>query len=325
MRTDVAAVVVAHNSEQAIARCLASLSGVAEIVVVDNASADSTCRVVERTSPRARLIRNTHNRGFAAAVNQGISATSSPLVLLLNPDAELRGTPNAIDGLEAMVAQCLRPMVAAAGGKLLGEDGSPQRGFNVRSFPTPAALTAEVLLINRLWPRNPINRRYRMLDWDPHQARGVDQPAGAFLMIRRDVLEAVGLMDERFFPLWFDDVDLCLRIRQAGYKIRYTPGCEAVHRGGHSIQSMALEARQRAWYGNLLRFTYKHFSPLSQIWLWGVVFAGLFFRWTATFLGGDHRGDRKAYIEAMRFVRKVSPPWWGDLGTRVGRSSSVQY
>ena len=104
-------------------------------------------------------------------------------------------------------------MSGAVGGRLVDTDGRPQVGFNVRSFPTPAALACEVLLLNRVWPSNPVNRRYRRLNWDPERPQDVDQPAGAFLMVRREVLENVGLLDEDFAPIWFEDVDLCLRIR----------------------------------------------------------------------------------------------------------------
>ena len=295
MKDGVAVLVVTHNSASSVAACLRSLEAVAETVVVDNASTDDTCRIVEETAPAVRLIRNPENRGFAAAVNQGVRTSSSPLVLLLNPDAVVQTS------LDDMVRECLMADVGAVGGRLVDATGRPQVGFNVRSFPTPAALAFEVLLLNRLWPSNPVNSRYRQLNGNPELRREVDQPAGAFLMVRRDVLETVGLLDEDFTPIWFEDVDLCLRIRLAGYRIRYVPTAVARHEGGHSLHGLSVEQRQLAWYGNLLRFAHKHFSASAFRLLRPVVLAGTALRWLVVCLRGD-AAQRKAYAEVMRLV-----------------------
>lgn len=275
MSREVAAVVVAHNSAAEIADCLESLHDVAEIVVVDNGSADQTCRLVERHGRGVRLIANPENRGFAAAANQGVRATASPLVLFLNPDAALQSD------LRPLAEQLEDAAVGAAAGRLVDADGRAQAGFNIRAFPTPAALALEALLGNRVWPGNPVNRRYRRLDFDYRRAQDVEQPAGAFLMVRRDVLEAVGGWDERFFPLWFEDVDLCRRIRQAGYRIRYAPDCVARHRGAHSLARISLEQRQIYWYGSLLSYTDKHFTPLGRTAVRAAVLLGAWLRMLA--------------------------------------------
>ena len=296
MKTDVSAVVVTYNSARSVAGCLRSLEAVAETIVVDNASTDDTCPIVEKTFPALRLIRNPENRGFAAAVNQGVRASSSPLVLLLNPDAALL-TP-----LDDMVRQCLIADVGAVGGRLVDTDGRPQVGFNVRSFPTPAALACEVLLLNRLWPSNPVNRRYRRLNWDPERPQDVDQPAGAFLMVRREVLEKVGPLDEDFTPIWFEDVDLCLRICLAGYRICYVPTALARHQGARSVQGLSVEQRQLAWYGNLLCFAHKHFSSSAFHCLRPMILAGVALRWLVVWLRAGEAGQRKAYAQVMKLV-----------------------
>ena len=171
-------VIVTFNSENQILECLdAALARSGDVVVVDNASADATCERV-RARPRARLLANPVNRGFAAAANLGIASLDCECVLLLNPDAVL------LTGIEDLADACLRPGAAAAGGKLLDETGRPQRGFLLRRLPTPWTLAFEALGLNRLLPRNPVNRRYRCLDLDPDQPTSAEQPAGAFLMIR---------------------------------------------------------------------------------------------------------------------------------------------
>ena len=265
-------VVVTHNSEAVIGSCLASLAQAdAEIVVVDNASADRTCEEVLRT-PAATLIANPWNRGFAAAANQGIGAIETPYVLLLNPDAEVVG------GLEALVAACSEPGVAAAGGKLVDSSGRPQAGFMVRRFPTAASLSLEALGVNRLWPGNPVNRRYRCADLDAKVESDVDQPAGAFLMLKREVWRSLGGFDERFEPLWFEDVDFCKRIAAARYQTRYVPAATARHSGGHSATQLPIQAKEAYWYGNLLRYAAKHFRPRAFSGVCAAVMLGSCFR-----------------------------------------------
>jgi len=249
----IGAVVVAYNSGREIGRCLDSLPPGIEVVVVDNASVDDTRQEVSRR-PAARLIANPWNRGFAAAANQGIGALDCDLALLLNPDVEL------VAGLDALAAQCALEGVAAAGGKLIASDGCPQTGFMVRRLPTPLTLVFEVLGLNRLWPRNPVNRRYRCLDLDPEAEAAVEQPPGALLMIRRDRWRQLGGFDESFHPVWFEDVDFAKRAALAGYTMRYTPATVAKHSGAHSVGQLSRSTKDGFWYGNLLRYASRHFA-----------------------------------------------------------------
>ena len=249
-------VIVTYNSAGHIGECLdAALSSGAQVIVVDNASRDETRAVVAARG--ARLIANDDNRGFAAAVNQGIRSLDAPYILLLNPDCIVQS------GLEPLRACCDRARIAGAGGKLLDAAGRPQTGFMFRRFPTPRALIFETLGVNRLWPHNPVNWHFRCLGLDIAHEQTVDQPAGAFLMIRRDVWEKLGGFDERFYPLWFEDVDFARRAADAGYQMCYTPRAVAKHTGGHSILNMPLEIRVRYWYGSLLQYSEKHFRPWS--------------------------------------------------------------
>jgi hypothetical protein len=245
--------IVTYNSASVIGRCLdRALETGADIVVVDNASSDRTADEVTRRC--VRLIANRENRGFAGAVNQGIRALDTAFILLLNPDAVLQ------TGIDDLMRACELPGSAGAGGKLIGIDGRPQTGFFVRNLPTPAALIFEALLLNRMWPRNPINRRYRRLDFDDSRLQRVEQPAGALLMIRREAWERVGGFDPRFHPLWFEDVDFCKRAQDLGYTFYYSPKTVAQHNGAHSISSISLGQRQLYWYGSLLTYSAAHFS-----------------------------------------------------------------
>jgi GT2 family glycosyltransferase len=219
-----------------------------------------------------QLIANVINKGFAAAVNQGVAALQTDLVLLLNPDAELEST---IDGL---ADACSRDGVGAAGGKLVDETGQVQAGFTLRRLPTPAALTFEVLGINRGLPWNAVNRRYRCLDLDLDQPSEAEQPAGAFLMFRREVWQRLGGFDTQFHPVWFEDVDFCKRTRDLRLKIQYVPQAVARHRGGHSVAELEWGCRQVYWYVSLLRYAYKHFRPYAYRGLSAAVVLGSIIR-----------------------------------------------
>ena len=254
----VAIVVITYGSADVIGPCLDSLAGIqdAEIVVVDNASADETCAEVARRN--VRLTANRHNAGFAAAVNQGVRETSAPLILLLNPDARLE------TGLDPLIA-CLDESgkTAAAGGLLTGPDGVPQTGFMARNLPTAMALTFEVLGINRLWPGNPVNWHYRCKGNNPMASAFVEQPAGAFFLFRRSAWQELGGFDESFWPVWFEDVDFCARLRKAGYSVRDEPAARAAHQGGHSVSAIPREIREKYWYGSLLKYAAKHQHPVA--------------------------------------------------------------
>jgi GT2 family glycosyltransferase len=253
----VAIVVVTHQSGECIGACLDSIAQFPEheVVVVDNASSDSTCGNV--SARNVRLIANRENTGFAAAVNQGVESTSAPLILLLNPDAKLE------TGLEPLIACFEDPQTAAAGGLLIGTDGRPQAGFMARNLPTPTTLIFEALGLNRLWPGNPINWHYRCLGNDPMIPAPVEQPAGAFLMFRRSVWQQLGGFDEGFWPVWFEDVDFCARLRSAGLSAQFQPAARAIHAGGHSVARIPLEIREKYWYGSLLKYAGKHYHSVA--------------------------------------------------------------
>jgi N-acetylglucosaminyl-diphospho-decaprenol L-rhamnosyltransferase len=266
---EVGIVIVTHNSALEIGACLdAAMSTGAELIVIDNASSDGTVGQVRQRG--AAIVANPVNRGFAAAANQGIRLVSANYILLLNPDAVLQGS------LEPLRAACARPGAAAAGGKLLDVHGSAQAGFSVRRLPTPLVLAFEVLLVNRVWPGNRANWHYRCYDLNYDEPAEVEQPAGAFLMIRRQVWEDLGGLDEQFYPVWFEDVDFCKRVRDLGYHVYYEPGAVAVHLGGHSIQKILLEKRELYWYGSLLKYGFKHFrSGSSRFLCLAVIFGSL--------------------------------------------------
>ena len=298
----VAAVIVTYNSAGVINSCLQALSKMAPAmtpIVVDNASSDNTVELV-RACSGVRLIENPENRGFAAAVNQGEreagarEASESNFILLLNPDVEL------LTAVDQLTESAQRHGLAA--GRLVDPAGRTQAGFTLRRFPTPAALICELFGINRLWPSNPINRRYRCLDRDYDQPAMVEQPAGAFLMVRRDVWKKLGGFDEQFYPVWFEDVDFCRRAVDAGYQIAYVPSVAARHEGGHSVGKIPQGRRATYWCVSLLRYGAKHFQAGAFRWICAAVALSSVPRMLAGMIAGRTVSSGRIYLKIMRFA-----------------------
>jgi GT2 family glycosyltransferase len=228
-----------------------------------------------------------------------VNASRAELILLINPDAAPIGPITASCPLAERARQS---DIGVVGGKLLGVDGCVQSGFTVRAFPTRRLLALEALGINRLWPSNGANRRYRMLDFDYSRSQECQQPAGAFMMFRRSLFDELGGFDEGFYPVWFEDVDFCLRAANAGYRNWYEPACAAIHEGGHSVTRVTLPERQKYWYGSLLRFAKKHFDPYSAGCIQASSAIGLALRGIASSFNARRRPERQAYFQAMRMI-----------------------
>ncbi len=263
-------------------------------VVVDNSSSDRTVERV-RAWGGAKLIANSQNRGFAAGVNQGAGeARGGDFILVLNPDTQLL---TAIDGL---VEASERHSLAA--GRLVDADGSTQAGFTIRRFPTPASLACELFGINRVWPSNPVNRKYRYLDRDLRQPGAVEQPAGAFLMFRQDVWQKLGGFDEQFYPVWFEDVDFCRRAVDAGYEITYVPAVVARHKGGHSLSRISRQQRASYWCVSLLTYAAKHFHPWAFRGICAAVVLSSVPRMVAEMISKRTLSSVVTYCNIMRFA-----------------------
>jgi len=228
---DLAVVVVNFNAGEHLLRCLASVEANAggaelEIVVVDNDSVDDSARAAAQAFPRATVLETGSNRGFAAGANVGIAATTAPFVLVLNPDAEIwEGT---LESFAKLAAE--RPRAGAIGPLIRNADGSIYP--SPRVHPSIGVAVGHAFLAP-FWPGNPWSRRYRMADWDRSSEREVEWISGSAFLLRREALDAVGLLDERFF-LYAEEVDLFRRLREAGWQVLFTPELEVLHEGGVS-------------------------------------------------------------------------------------------
>jgi N-acetylglucosaminyl-diphospho-decaprenol L-rhamnosyltransferase len=228
MTLPVAAIVVNHDAGTHLVRCLASLraAGVAERIVVDNASSDGSRRMAEAADDGMTWIDSGGNLGYGRAANLGSESTGSPFLLVCNPD--LRVEPDAVDCLVArLVAE---PDLGAVGPLVRNPDGSVYP--SARTFPDLLDAAGHGLL-GMVAPNNRWSRRYQLLDWDHHRPARVDWVSGACMLLRRQAWDAVGGFDPRYF-MYLEDVDLCWRLGRAGWGVGFEPAAEVVHVQGVS-------------------------------------------------------------------------------------------
>ena len=217
---------------------------------MDNASADKSGEMVSRKFPEAVLIQNRENLGYARANNQLIAASRGDFLLFLNPDVEVKG--GALDSLLGLIES--DEAIGAVAPRLLNPDGSVQP--SCREFPTLEILLYEFLGLSKFFPKSRTFGRYRMTWWDYEEVREVDQPMASALLVRRRALDQVGSFDEAF-PIFFNDVDLCYRLRRAGWRIFFTPEAEMIHKLGASTVHMRNKIQES--HRSLGRFFEKHY------------------------------------------------------------------
>ena len=280
--------VVTWNNREFLGRCLESLPKDSEIIVVDNASTDGSPDFVAETFPHVRLIRLESNIGFGAAVNRAAAEATGTYLLLLNPDAE--ATPKSIERLMEFLDEHIT--CGAAAGRLLSMTEDWQRGFNVRRLPTYGTVTADLWLFKHVWPTNPLTRRAEATDVTDATSQAVEQPAAACLMVRRRVFEQIGGMDERFFPAWFEDVDLCRRILEAGWTIFFVPRSNFRHVGGASVGTLGVPRMKRLYYQNLERYMAKHHGLAGRAITRSLIVTGMGLRVAGSALVGNGDGMR---------------------------------
>ncbi len=226
-------------------------------MVVDNASSDGSAEALAFPQLPLEVRRNRVNRGFAAACNQGAAGSRVDYLLFLNPDIRLSG-----GSVAAPLAFLERPDcrdIGILGIQLVDEAGVVQR--TCARFPTPGRVLGQSLGLDRLWPR--LVAPHFMREWAHDETRPVDQVMGAYFLVRREIFEALGGFDERFF-VYFDDVDFCFRARERGWLSVYFAGTQAAHTGGGTTAAVP---DLRLFYNlrSRLLFARKHFRPTGQI------------------------------------------------------------
>jgi GT2 family glycosyltransferase len=267
---DLSVIIVNWNTRELLADCLCSIEDFqssifnlqSEVIVVDNASSDSSAAMVREQFPWVRLRENVGNVGFARANNQGISQATGRYVLLLNPDTVVM--PGALAALVGFLEA--HPQVGVVGPTLLDRDRRIQLSW--AKFPT-------------LWSELTTGHRRDRKPFLSGDAYEVDWLAGACLLVRRGAIDAAGLLDERFF-LYSEETDWCLRIQRAGWRIAYYPSAKVVHLEGSSTaldrpRTSFLLCQSKVLYfdkhygrtqAQLLRFGYITLAPMKALRAW---------------------------------------------------------
>lgn len=232
----------------------------AEIIVVDNASSDGSNQMVRQRFPEVQLIANTDNVGFSKANNQGIRIAKGEYILLLNPDTLVQ--EDTFDKTIGFMDE--HPDAGSLGVKMLDGKGNflPE---SKRSLPTPSVSFFKIFGFSALFPRSKVFGKYHLGYLSDDEVHEVDVLAGAFMLMRKSVLDEVGLLDEAFF-MYGEDIDLSYRIQQGGYKNYYYPHTRIIHYKGESTKKGSLNY-VRIFYNAMIIFAKKHFSS-QQAWFY---------------------------------------------------------
>lgn len=299
-------VIVNYNTERLLKDCLHSVYSGAngtpmDIWVVDNNSRDNSIPMVRSLFPRVKVIENSTNVGFSMANNAAISRSRSDYVLLLNPDTLI--IDDAIERVVRFMNE--HPKVGIAGCKVLNRDGTLQLACR-RSIPTPKVAFYRLTGLSRLFPENKTVARYNMTYESPDHIHEVDAVSGAFLMIRREAVRQVGLLDERFF-MYGEELDWCLRVKRAGWAVMYYPAAEIIHYKGESTKYNSRKAAVE-FYRAMYLFHKKHFAADHSFLTNALIYLGIFFKallaWKRFILPARIRPAHPEQPEASR----ESPP-----------------
>lgn len=253
-------IIVSWNVRKELLDCLNSIkenppSFEYEVIIVDNASTDGTSEALQENFPQTRLIVNSKNAGFAAANNIGIKKSRGEYILLLNPDTIV--LPHSLDILINFMDT--NKDVGVCGAKLLNTDGSSQE--SIRGIPTFRSALHRHTAFKYLYIFGGMYKKWAMKDNEYDRQMDVDQVMGAALMTRKSILEQVGPMDEQFF-MYYEEVDLCYRIKKAGWRVVYVPESKITHIGGCSSGQIPAGKRIMA-LTSLMKFFKKYRGPYS--------------------------------------------------------------
>lgn len=275
--TDLSVIIVNFNTKDKLQACLQSVSALKsrldlEVWVVDNGSSDGSAAMVKTQFPEINLISNEKNYGFAKANNQAIRKSAGRHVLLLNSDVEVE-----LETFDKMVTfMDNNPTVGISGCKVVKPDGLLDQASR-RSFPDPASAFYRLTGLSRIFPNSQRFARYNLTYLPEDVITEVDSVVGAFLLIRREAVEKIGLLDEDYF-MYGEDLDWCYRAKQAGYKVMYVPITQVVHDKGSS--SKKIPVRMIYEFHRAMQIFYnKHYRNQYNFFVSGLVSLGIWSRY----------------------------------------------
>lgn len=252
---DVSIVIVNWNTKNITDDCLKSVyeqtSGIDfETIVIDNASEDGSAAMIKEKYPQAILIENTENAGFAPANNQGIEIAKGRYVLLLNSDTIV--LDGAIQKTVDFADQI--PNAAVVGCKVLNKDMTLQPSCFM--FPSILNMLLSTSYLYKIFPHSKLFGREQMTWWDRNDVREVDVVTGCYMLVRKDAIDQIGVMDDDYF-MYGEETDWCWRFKKAGWKNIFTPDAKIIHLGGQSSKNVKSKSLIRIKLG-ILQFIYKN-------------------------------------------------------------------
>jgi N-acetylglucosaminyl-diphospho-decaprenol L-rhamnosyltransferase len=250
VQPEVSVIIGSHNTCGYLEQCLATLGDEHELIVVDSASGDGSRELVREHFPHVRLVELDINRGYGAALNDGITRASGEYLVLMNADSWPR--PHAVERLVDFARR--EPRAGVVGPRLVNPDGTLQP--SVRGFPTLWRLATEYLFLRWLAPRSRVLNAFYGAGFDHRRRRDAEFLVGAVLLVRRQVFDEIGGFDASFF-MFNEEVDFCYRVRTAGWRVVFCPEAEFVHVGGAST-SQVWPQMYREQLRSHLRFLAKH-------------------------------------------------------------------
>ncbi|MCK4325603.1 glycosyltransferase family 2 protein [bacterium] len=228
-----------------------------EVIVIDDCSSDGSPDMVREKYPEVILLENSKNLWFTKTSNLGIRKSQGKYLLLLNSDTVIHS--NAFKIMVSFLDE--NPEAGAIGPRILNPDGSDQL-VSLRRFPSLSSEVFEKSILAMLFPGNRFTRRYRFIDADRSKRQVAESLSGACLMIRREVIQQIGFLEERYLRD-FDDMDLCYRVRKVGWSIYYLPEARIIHYGGKSFEQRITEADINSQLSEILFF--RKFFPQFQV------------------------------------------------------------
>ncbi len=307
---DVSIIIVNWNTRDILRDCLRSVYNQThnikfEVIVVDNASADGSAEMVKSEFPQVILIKNQENRGFAAANNQGMKIAKGRYILLLNSDTVV--LDGAIQKTVAFADQ--HSETAVVGCKVLNPDKTLQPTCFM--FPSILNLFLSSTYLYKLFPKSRFFGRERMTWWDRNDVREVAVVTGCFMLVRREAIEKIGLMDESYF-MYAEETDWCYRFLKNGWKTLFFPNANIIHLGGQSSKQVQIKSIIQLRLG-ILQFICKNRNTV-YFWLSGVLIS-LFFLFRIPLwllmrivkpVDCDNRNRVKAYLSGWYRVIKAT-------------------
>lgn len=262
---DLSVITVTWNAEKNIAEQIKSVflgfkDIAVEEIVIDNGSRDETVNIITARFPQIKLIKNTENRGFGFANNQGAKIAQGDFLLFLNPD--MRVEPESLDKLMAWMKK--RPEVGLASCKLVDASGKFNFEARPRRFPKVWEMLAMIFKIPHLIPQ--ILDNYLMKDFNPEVEQEVPSVRGSFMLLRRAVYQKLGWAFDPCYYIWFEDVDVCREVWKLGFKVVYTPIISCVDYIGQSFKKRDTYWKQKNFTKSMLQY-FQKWEPAWQYWL----------------------------------------------------------